>query len=205
MIRKEFTKQALNTYQLPKSNQDRSVLVRPRQPQHSAGYTESSSDWCSWRQTLPRLWQTFLYKDDPQTMGCRECRIFPFMRLGCLEPSAQPTLCLKLSQAVATWRSVTCRCQPTCLVYGKREGRQHVGMLGTGIQVGAPEIVLLTNSNADGMTGLNNSSKFGIRNNKIAKCLCRQSTFWICGSISLQARKGLVQWQVLGIRKPVLT
>ena len=86
-----------------------------------------------------------------------------------------------------------------------KTGRQHVGMLGTGIQVGAPEIVLLTNSNADGMTGLNNSSKFGIRNNQIANCLCRQSTFWICGSISLEARKGLVQRQVFGIRKPVST
>ena len=76
MIRKEFTKQALNTYQLPKSNQDKSVLVRPRQPQHSAGYTESNSDWCSWRQTLPRLWQTFLYKDDPQTGDAGSAEFF---------------------------------------------------------------------------------------------------------------------------------
>lgn len=49
-------------------------------------------------------------------------------------------------------------------------GRPHVEMLGTGIQVGAPGIVLLTNSSADGMTGSNSNSKSGIRNNKIARC-----------------------------------
>lgn len=162
MVRKEFTKQAMNTYQIPKSNLDRSVLVRPRQLQHSAGCTESSSDWCPWRQTLPWPWQTFLYKDDPQTVGCRERSIFPFMKLGCLEPSTRPTLCLKLSQAVAAWRSVTCRCQPACLAYGKWEGSTSKCWAEGSRLVLQESIVLLTNSKADGMTGLNSSSKFGI-------------------------------------------
>lgn len=89
---------------------------------------------------------------------------------------------------------VICKCQPV--------GKQNVEMLGMGIQAGVTEIMLLTNSDADGMIGLNNSSKFGVRNNKIAKCLCRQSIFRVCVSIPLQARNGLVQQQVLGIRKP---
>ena len=124
------------------------------------------------------------------------------MRLGCLEPSTQPTLCLKLSQAVAMWRSVTCRCQPACLAYGKWEGSM------SKCWAQGSRLVLQESCcwhKADGMTGLNSSSKCGIWNNKIAKCLCRQSTFRVCGSISLQARKGLIQWQVLGIRKPVWT